>query len=240
MTEFRREQHRRVLRLLQALDGDFLATQNCYFGGGTRVSLALGEYRESRDVDFLCADIGGYRALRAGIAERSLGPILRNKVAGVRLLRDVRADQYGIRTVIDVDGAPLKFEIILEARIALQGERTPALPVAVLDQESCFAEKWLANADRWNDTAVLSRDLVDLAFMLTHWPEAAALAGATRAAAAYGVAVRRAAVAATARYAEDAALRRRVIEGLGIDDTRSLAQGVRCLQKLASRLPASN
>jgi len=36
------------------------------------------------------------------------------------MLRDVRADQYGLRTVVQMDGQAIKFEIVREARIALE------------------------------------------------------------------------------------------------------------------------
>lgn len=63
--EFARPRHRLVWRTLEALDRDFLAEARCRFAGGTRIVLALDEYRESVDVDFLCADVAGYRAIRS-------------------------------------------------------------------------------------------------------------------------------------------------------------------------------
>ena len=81
-------------------DADFLARARCYFGGGTRIAMALGEYRESADIDFLCADSTGYGLLRNTIRQNSLGSILKTPLP---LLREVRADRYGIRTFLDVD-----------------------------------------------------------------------------------------------------------------------------------------
>ncbi len=237
MPEYRRPRHRDVATLLASLDSEFLSEQHCYFGGGTRIALELDEYRESQDVDFLCADIAGYRALRSAVGERSLGPIARLGEA-LTCARDVRADQYGIRTAISIGDAVIKFEIILEARIALSGTRIAGLPVEALDRECCFAEKWLANADRWNDSAVLSRDLIDLAFMHAHWPDESARAGAEKACVPYGAAVRRAAVAACARFSEDASLRRHCVNALGIEDTKTMMLGLRRMQKSASRLPS--
>src|SRR5438067_10088251 len=71
------------------------------------------------------------------------------------------ADQYGVRTVLAVGGEPVKFEIILEARISVTFTQIRNIPVPALDHTSCFAEKWLANADRWNDVSVMSRDAID-------------------------------------------------------------------------------
>ena len=52
---FERDHHNRIQTLLSALNTDFLAQNKCFFGGGTAIVLALDEYRESVDIDFLCA-----------------------------------------------------------------------------------------------------------------------------------------------------------------------------------------
>ena len=210
---------------------------HCGFGGGTRIALELDEYRESEDIDFLCSDMTGYRNLRSTIGERSLGAVMPALPRGISLLRDVRADQYGIRTVIGADGAPVKFEIILEARIDVAPVRHKKFPVPVLDRASCFAEKWLANADRWNDSAVLSRDAIDLAFMLQAWDPSDALAGSALAAAAYGRAIRQCALNACAKLRDDMAYRKHCAGNLVISDTKTLAAGLRKLEKLAQAMP---
>ena len=236
LADYRRPRHQSVARVLAALDAAFLESSRCYFGGGTRMALELDEYRESGGLDFLCADLNGYRSMRAAISEHSLGPILPKPSAGITLLRDVRADQYGIRTVLGVDGEPVKFEIILEARIALAPGHAWGIPVICLGQTSCFAEKWLANADRWIDSAVLSRDAVDLAFMLSAWNAADAHAGALLAERAYGAAIRRAAVGACTRLIEDAPYRKRCAEGLAIEDAKGLLLKLRKLARFAAQL----
>lgn len=38
-----------------------LSEAQCYFGGGTQLAMTYGEYRESRDVDFLCSSRDGFR-----------------------------------------------------------------------------------------------------------------------------------------------------------------------------------
>lgn len=233
---YKRSRHRTVARVLEALDAAFLMQCRCGFGGGTRIALALDEYRESEDIDFLCSDLAGYRALRGTIGERSLGAILPAPPAGIVFLRDVRADQYGIRTMIGVDGEPVKFEIILEARIGIAPISEKDFAVPVLDRETCFAEKWLANADRWNDNAVLSRDAIDLAFMLKAWGEDEARAGAARAVAAYGKTVRTTALGACAKLRTDALHRASCVKDLHISDTKSLSAGLRKLEKLAEAL----
>lgn len=170
---FKREHHQKVQQLLQSLNAEFLLAAQCYFGGGTAPVLLLGEYRESVDVDFLCASQDGYRLLREQLMSDSLGKILKYPLD---LLREVRADQYGIRTFIQIDGVPIKFEIIREARIALEGKLDKKLGVPVLSRIDLMVEKLLANADRGDDKATYGRDMIDLAMMAQHWggiPEAA-------------------------------------------------------------------
>ena len=154
---------------------EFLADTCCYFGGGTRIVLASGEYRESADIDFLCADGPGYRRLRNTISQNSLGAILKEPLS---LAREVRAETAMVSGLfLDLDGEPVKFEIISEGRIVLDADPAAEMPVPALDAVSCFAEKFLANTDRWADQSVLSRDVIDLAFMIKGWGIAAAVAG---------------------------------------------------------------
>ena len=238
MSEYRRPRHRAVARVLEALSAAFLADNQCYFGGGTRIALELDEYRESQDVDFLCADLAGYRAIRSGIGDRTLGKVAPRWPRGLSLLRDVRADQYGVRTVIGVEGEPVKFEIILEARISLTPAGIRGVPVATLDRASCFAEKWLANADRWNDASVLSRDAIDLAFMLSRWNVTEAKSGAILAEHAYGDAVRKAASSACLKLLRDAIYRKRCAHALAIVDAKPLSAGLKRLKKLTEDWPS--
>jgi Nucleotidyl transferase AbiEii toxin, Type IV TA system len=236
VTEYDRPRHRAVARILELLDARVLANTKCYFGGGTRIALELNEYRESEDIDFICSDLVGYRTLRGMINDRSLGALLPKPRPNVSLLRDVRADQYGIRTIFDIEGEPVKFEIVLEARIRATATKIKSIPVPVLDRTSCYAEKWLANADRWNDKPVLSRDAIDLAFMLSVWGVDDALAGAELAVAAYGDVIGRAARAASTKLLEDAAYRRRCAQDLAITDSKRLVAGLKLLAKLAKAL----
>src|SRR3990170_6388137 len=127
--------------------------------------MTLGEYRESRDIDFLCSSRVGFRSLRETVTDRSLGAIFRQSVD---LARDVRADRDGIRTFLNVGDVPIKLEIILEARIDLEGAIDKTLGIPTLRRECAIAEKFLANADRGLDESTLSRDLVDLAFIAAH------------------------------------------------------------------------
>jgi len=186
---FEREHHRHIARVLQALDGPLLSGHGCLFGGGTAIALRHGEYRESVDMDFLVSYLPGYRALRQMLTgAQNLSPITR---AGqtLELVRELRADQYGLRTLVQMDGTAIKLEIVHEARITLDapaaGDALCGVPTLIpLDMA---ASKLLANSDRWADDAVFSRDLIDLAMMQ---PGRALLRRAIdKAAAAYGLSV---------------------------------------------------
>jgi len=220
--------HREVLAILSRFDRAYLLRAECYFGGGTRIVLELGEYRESRDLGFLCASTQGYRLLREAITETSLGPMLRPEIT---LARPVRADQYGIRTALESGTAKLKFEIIREARIELQGGKVAKLPVACLSRTHAFAEKFLANADRGLDASTLSRDVVDLAFMAQGWPGEDRAAGLAIAKGAYGDSVDRALAAVLKKMREDRAYRNRCIDGLALTNTKALASGLALLAR---------
>ena len=113
------------------------------------------------------------------------------------------------------------------------------IPVPVLDRVSCFAEKWLANADRWSDTAVLNRDVIDLAFMMRAWSPEEAAAGATLAAAAYGDTVVFCARAAATKLIEDVRYRRHCVDSLSIEDGAGLIAGLRQLSKFLKQGPGA-
>jgi Nucleotidyl transferase AbiEii toxin, Type IV TA system len=164
---FERPHHRDVALVLQSLDAPALSQRHCYFGGGTAMALRYGEYRESRDIDFVVSDLAGYRDLRQVLGNvRGFLPIAREGIE-VELAREVRADQYGIRTHVRLGESTIKFEIMLEARIDLaapdDGDRVCG--IQTLAPIDLAAEKFLANADRWADDSVYSRDLIDLAMM---------------------------------------------------------------------------
>ncbi|MBI2810787.1 MAG: nucleotidyl transferase AbiEii/AbiGii toxin family protein [Candidatus Melainabacteria bacterium] len=164
---FKREHHIRVATILQTLNAELLINNGCCFGGGTAIVLSHDEYRESVDLDFLVSDRNGYQTLRHLMTgKEGIQAIAR---AGMELtpVREIRADQYGIRTLLQVAKTEIKFEIIFEARIQLE---SPSLEnricgVAPLSPLDMAASKLLANSDRWADDSVFSRDLIDLAML---------------------------------------------------------------------------
>lgn len=223
---FERPWHQTVQLALEALNAPLLNETCCYFGGGTRIVMELGEYRESLDIDLLCSDIAGYRRLRSDITETSLGNILATPLV---LAREVKADRYGIRTFFQMGESKVKFEIVFEGRIHLEGQECLSIPVTCLDHVSCYAEKLLANADRWADRSVLSRDLIDLAFMRVAWGVIPAEA-CQRAYSAYGDAVARSLSAALDLFLSDGTYQTRCMTSMGIAEEATLRQGLQLLQ----------
>jgi hypothetical protein len=51
-------------------------------------------------MDFLCASVAGYRAIRTTVTDLSLGDLFR---VPPLLLREIGADRYGVRTVLLVE-----------------------------------------------------------------------------------------------------------------------------------------
>ena len=187
---FEREHHRRIAAILQALDADLFTASACLFGGGTAMALRYGEYRESVDIDFLVSDKAGYRAMRQRLTGAKGIQSIARPGAVLEATREVRADQYGIRTLLRTGGIAVKFEIVSEGRIALDppGDGDRICGMATLTPLDMAASKLLANADRWADDAVMSRDLIDLAMMQ---PDKALLHQAiAKAAKAYGRSVK--------------------------------------------------
>jgi hypothetical protein len=182
---FEREHHRRIAAVLGALDAGVLAAHACWFGG-TAMALRYGEYRESVDIDFLVSDLAGYRALRQLLTGPAGLDAITRAGAALTPARELRADQYGLRTLLREGGMAIKFEIVLEARIAFD---TPGLEdaiagVAALTPLDLATAKLLALADRWRDDSVFSRDVIDLAMMKPAKP--LLRAAIAKAAAAYG------------------------------------------------------
>jgi len=164
---FKRDHHVRIATVLQALDAEILSELGCYFGGGTAIVLLSKEYRESLDIDFLISNPNGYRELRQALKDGSgLSAIVR-KGMQLDLSREVRVDQYGIRTMLNQGGVEIKFEIIFEARISLDPptQNENICGVSTLTHIDMAATKLLANSDRWSDNAVFNRDLIDLSML---------------------------------------------------------------------------
>ncbi len=188
---FERPHHQQIARVLATLDGTLLRENHCLFGGGTAMALRYGEYRESIDIDFLVSDISRYRNLRQLLTgANGIAAIVRAEVEPLTQTREIRADQYGIRTMLRVDNQPIKFEIILEGRIELAPPQTgdELCGIATLTPLDMATGKLLANSDRWGDDGVFNRDIIDLAMMKPALP--LLRSAVTKAETAYGQAIR--------------------------------------------------
>lgn len=192
MEMFERPHHQRISTVLHALDGCLLLENNCLFGGGTAIALRHGEYRESVDIDFLVSDVGNYRNLRQLLTgANGIAAIVRSDAEPLTQVREMRADQYGIRTMLRVEGQPIKFEVVLEGRIVLLAPtlNDRVCNIATLTPVDMATSKLLANSDRWADDGVFGRDVIDLAMMAA--PIALLRLAVAKAEGAYGSAILR-------------------------------------------------
>lgn len=165
---FERLHHQMIAQVLDTLNGPLLRQNNCLFGGGTAITLRYGEYRESVDIDFLISDLSSYCHLRQLLTgPRGIAGIVRIDAQPLALAREIRADQYGIRTMLRTADQLIKFEIVLEGRIELAAPTVHDVVcgIATLTQLDLATSKLLANSDRWSDDGVFNRDLIDLAMM---------------------------------------------------------------------------
>ncbi|MDX1805126.1 MAG: nucleotidyl transferase AbiEii/AbiGii toxin family protein [Alcanivorax sp.] len=163
-----RPHHQIIWKILEGLDSGFLAQNNILFGGGTRIALELGEYRESVDIDLFCVGKDAYRAARSSITQNSFGALFRPDCEPPLFKgREIRADRDAIRSIVDGAGRPIKLEIIHfdSDDITIYSDNS-LFPVAVVSAESCFTTKLLANADRYQDSL---KDIVDLLMMRESW-----------------------------------------------------------------------
>jgi hypothetical protein len=227
---FRREIYRTMARVLEALDAGALARASFRLGGGTGLALGHGEYRVSRDLDFICSDAGGYADLRFAVRERGYDALFSAASrAPFTFPREIRVDQYGLRFPVIVEGTSIRVELIREGRIALgAAEQAGWTKVPVLSVPDAFAEKLLANSDRWADRDDLSRDLMDLSVLrAAHGPiPEAAWSAAERA---YGPAPRQDLREAAARFLADPEYQRRCFTGLDVEGADGVLLGVAAL-----------
>ena len=162
---FRRTHHQRIAEALQTLDVALMQASSCFFGSGTAIALRHGGFRESVDMDFMCSDINGFRAVRQKVTSTGFGSLFNDKWP---LRREARMDHYGVRAALDINGAVIKVQIGLEARIRFDAPSASdqICGVAALGDIDLIASKLLANSDRWADDSVMSRDIIDLAAMV--------------------------------------------------------------------------
>lgn len=165
---FKRDHHKIIAFILQNLKAPLLKARQCYFGGGTAIVLKNDEYRESVDIDFLISCDQGYRDLRQLVKmDDSLLGLFEESAAEVIGFKNLRVDQYGIRSLLQVMDQSIKFEIVHEGRVQFEkpGANDVICDITTLSDLDLLTSKILANSDRWADRGVFSRDIIDLAMM---------------------------------------------------------------------------
>lgn len=170
---YKHNHHAHIINALSCINGSLLCSSEAGFGGGTAISLLLGEFRLSTDIDFLCSSPDGYKKLR----ELFFDPVSRTTLlGGLTVMREFSLGRDAIRGVVSADGQhPIKIEFVNEGRIILSPfeyslTSNPLLSkVPVLCLTDLFAEKIMANDDRGLDKNYTSRDMIDLCFLVEHF-----------------------------------------------------------------------
>ena len=231
---FERPHHQKIALVLHTLNGPVLQAHHCLFGGGTAMALRYGEYRESVDIDFLVSDLGSYRSLRHALTgPQSMAAITHPDAQPLQQAREMRADQYGIRTTLRVQEQPIKFEIVLEGRITLDAPAPSdtLCGIATLTPLDMATSKLLANSDRCMDDGVFSRDLIDLAMMAVPLP--LLRQAVAKAEQAYGPSILRDLDKAIRRMQERQTWLDRCIQAMAIDVPKALLwQKIRALRRV--------
>lgn len=164
---FKRPESNCIAQVLQSLDAELLDRCKCFFGGGAAIALALGEFRQSIGIDFWVSDMEGYRELKERMtSENEFASILKPGMY-IEQVRPVRPNQFGVATMLRVDGMPIKFEVLLEFRggLSFASSSTQICGVHTLNPVDMLATKLTANADRWRRDEAFNRDLIDMAMM---------------------------------------------------------------------------
>lgn len=229
---FKRLHHQAIAQVLHALDGGLLRQHHCLFGGGTVIAMRYGEYRESVDIDFMVSSTAGYRELRQ-LAGTDLGPLFRDSTLPFAPLREVRTDQYGIRSTLNVVGRDVKFEIVREGRVELDAPELEdtVCGIATLSPLDMATSKLLANADRWYDDGAFNRDLIDLAMM--HPNKELLECAVSKSQKAYGNAILQDLAKAVARVEDRSGWLERCMEAMAMDIPKAvLWKYIRRLKKI--------
>ena len=220
---FDHNHHKTILDILNALDVELLTRCNVYFGDGTLLAMLYGEYRWSQDIDFMCpVQAGGYRILRESIFDNGYKSLFPGNTL-FQFRRDIQTDLYGVRFPINYLGHSIKLEIVADERIQFDA---PVFydwcPVPCLSTVDCFAEKLLANVDRGKDRSILSRDIIDLAFLrlnIGEIPDAAF----EKTKNVYGRAVSKALLSSVEDFQKDSPYRKTCVEALQINHNHHIA-----------------
>ena len=162
--EFRRPRHAAIMGVLRRMDAAFLLENRCFLSGGTAAAMELGEYRRAEGMRFLTE--GGFSAIRCGVAHNSFGPVFREQPD---LAREVRPDQFGVRSFVNTDDGPIKLEILWTHAPPGVGAPRTGWPVPLVGRRALVTGLVLALFDLGSPKRAYFRNLVDLAFTSASW-----------------------------------------------------------------------
>lgn len=165
MEKYQLNHHQVISSALENFNSEFLFENNIIFGGGTRIALEINEFRESIDIDFLCPNKESYKAVREQVTNLSLGSLVKKDF---KYIREIRADRYAVRTVIEHKSTAIKLEFVSFDNYKLKWlSNRERFPVPFLDHNSCYYTKLLANSDRKLEYPY--KDIMDILAMRAEW-----------------------------------------------------------------------
>ncbi|NJO94279.1 MAG: nucleotidyl transferase AbiEii/AbiGii toxin family protein [Hydrococcus sp. RM1_1_31] len=154
---------------LASIDAEILVECQSYFGGGSLTARRCNDFRRSFNIDLIVDSKIKFNRFRDYVDE---GDNL-FKSDRVRLIRRY-VKQYELILMLEVNGRPIKLEIVtvdfaLESPDYLDGLSVPCL--SLID---CYCAKLLANSNRFEEESTFNRDLIDLCALRanTSLPEA--------------------------------------------------------------------
>lgn len=155
---------------LRAFNCDFLLANRTYLTGGAAVAMQFGVFRQTRGINLVCASRAGFVALRNEVSKNSLGSLFcpDQQISHSFLGAYDHAEFSGVIQLQTnyVTFANVRYRVLFEPRIDLEGEVHPAYKVPVLSRNHLFVAKLLSNADRSLLPRVSLIDIVDLAVMI--------------------------------------------------------------------------
>lgn len=111
---FRHSIHNDILQILSAVNHDFFRDCSILFGDGTMLALSYGEYRLSRDIDFLCPYGEPFSTLRCRVFEDGYSAVFNlNLCDQITFPGDIIANSYGIRFAVQTATTTLKVALRL-------------------------------------------------------------------------------------------------------------------------------
>ncbi|TMS80556.1 nucleotidyl transferase AbiEii/AbiGii toxin family protein [Pseudoalteromonas sp. S554] len=161
---FKRQHHIKIQKLLNCFNSEYLEKNNILFGGGTRISLELNEFRESIDVDFLCPSLESYKAVRSQVTNVGFGDLLKTKL---NLVKEIRINRDAVRAVVLIEDTPIKLELVNINGYNLKPDTNKPFGVPMVNRDGCFLTKALAHSDRQYSPD--NKDMFDILMMSKVW-----------------------------------------------------------------------